>query len=167
MSDTIPTWIIASAAVANVGVYLGLWIETRRQIDLVRKSFLESNAPILSVALTKCEYSESERGLKFRIVIRNRGPVAANQVDLTVTFGGSNERKKIDNIAIPPKDKIAYSFVLPMGPDRYAIGQIKGNYFNALVEGSYIGLAGQRYAYKTRLDYDPALRRFVPILMNW
>jgi hypothetical protein len=54
-----------------------------------------------------------------------------------------------------------------MGSDRYATGQIEGNRFNAIIEGSYIGLAGQRYAYKARLDYDPALRRFVPFLMNW
>lgn len=167
MPDVIPTWIVASATVANVGVYLGLWIETRRQIALARASFLESHAPILSVALTKCEFSESERGLKFRIVIRNRGPVAANQVDLIVTFGGSNERKEINNIAVPPKEKLTYGFVLPMGSAQYATGQIKGNYFNALIEGSYIGLAGQRHMYKARLDYDPALRRFVPILMNW
>jgi hypothetical protein len=54
-----------------------------------------------------------------------------------------------------------------MGPERYATGQIEGNRFNAIIEGSYIGLAGRRYAYKAGLDYDPALRRFVPLLMNW
>jgi hypothetical protein len=170
----VATCIIAGAAVANVVVYwtISRQIETqieltRQQIEVTRKSFLESNAPILSVALNKCEYSETERGLKLRIVVGNPGPVAANQVELSVSFGGSNERKKIDHIAVPPKEKITYTFLLPMGADKYATGQIEGNRFNALIEGSYIGLAGQRYAYKARLDYDPALRRFVPFLMNW
>jgi hypothetical protein len=91
------TWLIAFAALGNVVVY---WIISgkievqialaKEQIELTRKSFLESNAPILSVALKNCEYSETERGLRLRIVIGNRGPVAANQVELSMSFGGSN-----------------------------------------------------------------------------
>jgi hypothetical protein len=168
------TWLIAAATLANVVVYWIISAKIEVQIalakehtELTRKCFLESNAPILSVALKKCEYSETERGLKLRIVIGNRGRVAANQVELSVSFGGSNERKKIDHIAVPPKEKITYTFLLPMGADRYATGQIEGNRFNALIEGSYIGLASQRYPYKARLDYDPELRCFVPLLMNW
>ncbi len=170
----IATWFIAAATIANVYVY---WIISgkiedqvrlaKEQIELTRKSFLESNAPILSVALKKCEYSETERGLKVRIVIGNHGPAAANQVELAAWFGGSNERWTIRHIAIPPREKITYTFLLSMGPERYATGQLVGNRFNAIVEGSYIGLADQRHAYKAKLEYDPTLKRFVPFLMNW
>ncbi len=160
MSGDLSNWIIASATFGNFVAYFLLSRQTKAL-------FLESNAPLLSVTLRNCEYSETDGGLRLRIVITNLGTVAANQVKLSVSFGGSNDRKDIQNIAIPPKDKIPYTFVLRMTRERYATGQLEGNRFNAIIEGSYTGLAGKGYAYKARQDYDPQLRRFVPIRMNW
>jgi hypothetical protein len=168
MSDT-ATWIIAGAAVANLIVYGGLWWETRKQIVLTRDLFLESHAPILSVSIKGCGYGGAppENGLKGKIVIANHGTVAANQVALNVQFGGFNALKQISKIAIPPKRKVTVSLLLPMTAERYATGTGAENQFNALIEGSYTGVANQTYTYKDRQKYDPDLKRFVSFFMNW
>lgn len=90
MSDT-ATWIIAGAAVINVIVYGGLWWETRKQIALTRALFLESHAPILSVSIKGCGYGGAppDNGLKGKIVIKNHGTVAANQVALDFRLADS------------------------------------------------------------------------------
>jgi len=168
MSET-ATWIIAGAPVANLIDYGGLCWETRKQIALTRDLFLESHAPILSVSIKGCGYADgpAERGLKGNIVIANHGTVAANLETLNVNFGGVNALKQISKIAIPPKGKVTISLFIPMTAERYATGTGAENHFNALIEGSYTGVAGQMYTYKDRQNYDPDLKRFVSFFMNW
>ncbi len=101
------------------------------------------------------------------IIVANHGTVAANRVRLWLSFGGSNDRKNIQDIAVPPKNEIPYTFLLRMTPERYAAGEIEGNRFNAIIDGSYTGLGGRNYPYKERQDYDPELKRFVPSMTNW
>lgn len=98
MSNTISTWIIAGAAIANVFVYLGLWLETRKQISLTRDLFLESNRPALCVSTKKCEYSETEARFKMRIVTKNSGSAAANRIKLRISVDGFNDVKNIGPI---------------------------------------------------------------------
>lgn len=155
-------WIIAGAAVANLIVYVGLWLEARKQIALTRDLFVESHKPVLSVSLVKCEHVNLEQSLKMRIVVKNHGTVAANDVKLHIAFGGSNAVKDIGRIAIQPQNKIVYTFSMPMTSENFHIGQTVGNRLNALIEGSYKGLSDQSYPYRERQEYDPDLNRFVP-----
>jgi hypothetical protein len=167
----IATCFIAAATIANVWVY---WLISRKievqiilakeQTELTRKLFLESHAPALSVSIKKCEYSEADGRFKGRILTTNHGTAVADNVNLRISFGGSNVIKDIGRIAIQPKNKIAHTFSLPMTADRHKTGQTDGNRFNVLVEGSYKGLADHEYSYRERQEYDPDLKRFVPIV---
>lgn len=117
----------------------------------------------MSVSIEKCEYFEGDGRFKGRIVTRNHGTVAANNIDLRIDSGGFVLSKQIVRVSIQPKNKLTYTFSLPMTSNEYAIGRTVGNQFNVLIQGSYKGLAGIEYKYSERQDYDPELRRFVPI----
>ena len=163
------TGVIAYATWQMWKVYQHMSQQIEKQIDLTRDLFLESHAPILSVSIKRCAYADgpAESGLKGNIVIANHGTVAANQVTLNVNFDGFNAPKQISKIAIPPKGKVTVSLFIPMTAERYATGTGTENHFNALIEGSYTGVAGQIYTYKDRQNYDPDLKRFVSFFMNW
>lgn len=162
MSNTISTWIIAGAAIANVFVYLGLWLETRKQISLTRDLFLESNRPALCVSIKKCEYSETEARFKMRIVTKNSGSAAANRIKLRISVDGFNDVKNIGPIAIQPHNKVIHTFAIPMNSDTYSIAQTDGHRFNLLVEGPYQGPLGHEYSYGEKQEYNGELKRFVP-----
>jgi hypothetical protein len=98
----------------------------------------------------------------FRIVVLNHGAVAANRVKLVMTFGYSSQRHTVDDVAIPPKSRIASTFVLSMDHNLYERGQLKGNRFTSLVEGSYVGVDNHVHRYNESQAYDPGLHRFVP-----
>jgi hypothetical protein len=144
-------WADIVTAMATVGTFAA-----------VSAAFLFSHRPMLAVSIKKCEYSEPEATFKGQIRIANHGTAIADQVDLTFTFGGTNALKKIDKIVIPPGDKHKETLSLSMGPDAYRLGQTKGNTLNAVIQGSYKGLLVS-YRFNARLDYDPQLKRFVPI----
>ncbi len=165
------TGVIAYANWQTWKVYQRMSGQIEKQIGLTRDLFLEAHAPILSVSIKRCGYADGppESGLKGTIVIANHGTVAANEVTLNVNFGGFNAPMQISKIAIPPKGKVKRSLLIPMTAERYATGTGTENHFNALVEGSYTGVAGRRYPYNDRQNYDPDLKRFVSFsfYMNW
>jgi hypothetical protein len=132
------------------------------QTKLTRDMFLESHRPMLSVSITNCVYSEGEERFKGRIKIKNHGSTVANQIDLSLSFGGTNFTKKIDRIAIQPKDKITYTLLLNITCNQYEAGKVEGNRINTLIQGSYKGIADQMYSYNERQNYDPDLAQFVP-----
>ena len=131
-------WPDIVTAVATFGTFLA-----------VGAAFFISHRPMLSVSIKNCEYSAPDKLFKGHIQIRNHGTAIADRVALTFTFGGTNDRKKIDRIVIQPGDKHADTLSLPIMPD------------NALIQGSYKGII-IRYPYNARLNYDPNLKRFVP-----
>jgi len=155
-TTSIATCFIAAAAFANVYVYYGMWKQTG---DFFRETY----RPRLSVSIRKCEYSETDGCFKGRIVTTNHGTAVANDVNLRIAFGYSNFVKSINRIAIQPQNKIVYTFSLAMTSDGYRTGQTQGNRLNVMVEGSYKGLADHEYSYGERQDYEPELKRFVPI----
>jgi hypothetical protein len=158
--------VIASATVATWRVYQRMSKQIANQIDLTQTIFLESHRPVLSVSLEGCKYSETNQTFETQIVVTNHGTSAANDVNLRVSFGGSNAIKDMNRIVIQPQNKIVQTFSIPTTSERYKLGQMVGNRFNVLVEGSYKGVADSDYRYRERQDYDPDLKRFVPV-MNW
>jgi hypothetical protein len=166
---TVATIVIAYAAWQTWHVYQHMSEQIEQQIGLTRDLFFESHAPILAVSIKRCGYANTpaEGGLKGTIVIANHGTVAANEVTLNVNFGGFNAPKQISKIAVPPKGKVKLTLFVPMTAERYATGSGTENHFNALIEGSYTGVAGRTYLYKDRQNYDPDLSRFVSFFMNW
>jgi hypothetical protein len=158
--------VIACATVATWRVYQRMSRQIANQIDLAQTIFLESHRPVLSVSLEDCKYSETNQTFEMQIVVANHGTSVANDVNLRISFGGSNAIKDINRIVIQPQNKIVQTFSVPTTPDRYKIGQSVGNRFNLLVEGGYKGVADIDYRYRERQDYDPDLKSFVPII-NW
>jgi hypothetical protein len=158
--------VIACATVATWRVYQRMSKQIANQIDLTQTIFLETHRPVLSVTLEGCKYSEMKQTFEAQIVVTNHGTAVANDVNLRVSFGGSNAIKDINRIVIQPQNKIVQTFCVPTTPDEYKVGQMVGNRFNVLIEGSYRGIADRDYRYRERHDYDPDLKSFVPV-MNW
>jgi hypothetical protein len=165
----IATCFIAFATFVNVWVYWIISGQIERQIGLANDQieltgnlFLESHAPALSVSLEECEYFEPEGLLEGQIVTTNHGAAAADNLNLRISFGGSSFIKTLTRISIQPLNRIAYTFSLPITPDKYKIAQTEGNRLNVLIEGSYRGRAGKEYKYAERQEYESELHRFVP-----
>ena len=158
----IATVVIAWATIKTWFVYSRMYGQVAEQTRLTRDMFLESHRPMLSVSITDCVYSEGEELLKGRIKLKNHGTAVANQIDLSMSFGGTNFIKKIDRIAIQPKDKITHTLSLEIARNQYEAGKVEGNRINVLIQGSYKGIANQTYSYNERQNYDPDLKHFVP-----
>jgi len=155
-------WIISGQIERQIGLASDQIELTRKQVEITQNLFLESHAPALSVSLEKCDYLEPDGLLRGQIVTTNHGTAAARNANLRISFGESNFTKTFTRISIQPLNKIAYTFSLPMTPDKHKIAQTEGNRLNVLVEGSYVGLAGKEYKYAERQEYDPEQHRFVP-----
>jgi hypothetical protein len=131
-------WRVYQCMAEQIAKQIG---QTRELIDLTRALFLESNKPMLSVSIEECRYSESTEKFEMQIVVANHGTTVANRIRLLVQFGGTNFRKEIGPLTVQPQRKLRQPFSYPMTPDAYKAGQADGNRLNALVEGSYWGLA--------------------------
>lgn len=167
---TFATWIIAFAAVANVFVYWRISQQTKEeialtkdQIELTQKLFLESHRPELSVAMEDCKYSEGDGRFEGQVTLTNHGAATAHQVKFQIRMGSSDGLKDIGPIAIQPMGRIKQQFSFPISPNTYQQGQTAGNWLNALIEGSYTGIADRSYQYQERHEYDPKLGHFVPV----
>jgi hypothetical protein len=160
----IATAVIAWATTKTWFVYSRMYGQVEQQTKLTHDMFLESHKPMLSASIKKCEYSESEGLFTGYIQIKNYGSVVANQIDLTFAFGGTNFIKKVSQIAIRPKDKIRYPLSLKMTAHQYSAGCTEGNRIDALIYGSYKGIADQTYSYNERQHFYPELKRFVPVI---
>jgi hypothetical protein len=164
------TWIIAIATIANVLVYWRISqqvkeqiVLTKDQIELTQKMFLESHRPELSVAMEDCKYSETDGLFEGQVTLANHGAATAHEVKLQIRMGSSHGLKDIGPIAIQPRGKIKHQFSFPIGFTTYQSGQTAGNWLNALIEGSYTGIADHKYQYQERQEYDPKLGHFVPV----
>jgi hypothetical protein len=153
---------IAFATVGTLSVYRRMSKQIEAQINLTRDTFLESHAPALSVTFEKCAYSKDDEQLVGVIIIKNHGSVAANEIDLTIQFGGTNAVKSVTHVAIQPSTKLTYPFALGMNAARYENSQTQGNRLNSYVYGSYKGLGGSKYKYSERAEFYSEFRRFVP-----
>lgn len=167
---TLATWIIAIAAIVNVFVYWRISeqtkeqiILTKKQIELTQKLFLESHRPELSVAMDDCKYSEPDGLFEGQVTLENHGAATAHQIKFQIRMGSSQGLKDIGPIAIQPRGKIKQQFSFPIALSTYQQGQTAGNWLNALIEGSYVGIGDRRYQYKERQEYDPKLGHFVPV----
>jgi hypothetical protein len=164
VATAVTTVFIARFTRKTYEVYSNMSEQIGEQIQLTRDIFLESHKPMLSVSIKKCEYSESEGVFTGYIRIKNYGSAVANETDLTFSFGGTNFIKRISRIAIRPKDKISYPFSFEMTANQFAAGQVEGNRINALIQGSYKGIADRIYSYNERQDFYPDLNRFTPVI---
>lgn len=167
---TLATWVIAFATVANVIVYWRISRQvkeqiklTKEQIELTQKLFLESHRPDLSVAMENCKYSEPDGLFEGQVTLANHGAATAHQVKFQIRMGSSHGLKDIGPIAIQPMGKIRQQFSFSTSPNTYRQSQIAGNWLNALIEGSYTGIADRSYQYQERQEYDPKLGHFVPV----
>jgi hypothetical protein len=167
---TLATWIIAFAAVANVFVYWRISQQTKEQIsltkdqiELTQKLFLESHRPELSVSMEDCKYAEADGLFEGQVTLANHGAATAHQVKFQIRVGSSHGLKDIGPIAIQPMSRIKQQFSFPISPNTYQSAQTAGNWLNALIEGSYTGIADHRYQYQERQEYDPKLGYFVPV----
>jgi hypothetical protein len=154
--------VIAFATVGTLHVYRRMSKQIEAQINLARDTFLESHAPSLSVSFERCVYSKDEGRLVGAIVIKNHGTVAANEIDLTIQFGGTNVVRPVNRVAIQPSNKLTYPFALEMNAARYESSQTQGNRLNSYVYGSYKGLDGTDYKYNEKAEFYSEFRRFVP-----
>jgi len=154
--------VIAFATVGTLRVYWRMSKQIEAQINLTRDTFLESHAPALSVSFEKCVYSKDNERLVGVIVVKNHGTVAANEIDLTIQFGGTNAVKSVTHVAIQPGTKLTYPFALGMNVATYENSQVQGNRLNSYVYGSYSGLGGAKYKYSERAEFYSEFRRFVP-----
>jgi len=98
-----------------------------------------------------------------QVTLTNHGAAAAHQVKFQIRMGSSHGLKDIGPVAIQPMGKIKQQFSFPIGLTTYQSGQATGNWLNALIEGSYMGIADRRYQYHERQEYDPKLGHFVPV----
>ena len=115
------TVVIANFTRKTYEVYSKMSEQIGEQIRLTRDIFLESHKPMLSVSITDCVYSEGEQRFKGRITIKNHGRAVALAIDLTMSFGGTNFIKRIDQIAIQPQSSIP--FILLSGWDPTNTGE--------------------------------------------
>ena len=158
------TVVIANFTRKTYEVYSKMSEQIGEQIRLTRDIFLESHKPMLSVSITDCVYCEGEQRFKGRITIKNHGRAVALAIDLTMSFGGTNFIKRIDQIAIQPQSSIPFILSLRMGPDQYRRGQTPAEPLNLQIQGSYKGLSDQAYSYNEKQHYEPELKRFFPII---
>ena len=173
MSDSLATWIIAAAAVANVFVYVKLWQESKKQnaatgesLRLARDAFLESHKPALAVSVINCQYfGDTAQVFDGEIVVENSGTSSAREVGLQIRFygGGFDAVKDIGPITIQPHVPFKVSFSFPMTSEMHRVGQLKGNRLGIRADGSYRGIDSRSYTYSELQEYDPALTRFVAI----
>jgi hypothetical protein len=154
--------VIAFATVGTLSVYRRMSKQIEAQINLTRDTFLESHAPALFVSFEKCVYSKDEGRLVGVIVVKNHGTVAANEIDLTIQFGGTNAVRSVNRVAIQPGNRLTYPFALEMNATKYENGQTQGNRVNSYVSGSYKGLDGTKYKYNEKAEFYSEFRRFVP-----
>jgi hypothetical protein len=136
----IGTGVIAFATWRVWRVYETMSKQIDKQITLTRDIFLDSHAPALSVCFDKCVYSKNDARLDGVIVIKNHGKVAAREIDLRITFGGTNMGKSISRVAIQPGNELTYPFTLPMAAQGYENSRTQGNRLESYVYGSYKGL---------------------------
>jgi len=164
MSNAVSTWVIAGAAVANVLVYLGLWLETRKQSIQTREMFLEAHKPALVGSIRECEYSDGET-FAGQIAIANHGTAIAHHVSLRLSFAtvGFNGVKDIGPLAIQPHSKVKQPFCFSMKPDVYKVADTNGNRLTVLTQGSYSGIGDSKYAYNERQEYHLTHSGFVPV----
>lgn len=156
------SFVIAFATVGTLSVYRRMSKQIEMQINLTRDTVLESHAPALSVSFERCFYSKDDARLVGVIVLKNHGTVAANEIDLTIQFGGTNAVKSVNRVAIQPGNKLTYPFALGMNAARYENSQTQGNRLSSYVYGSYKGLDGTKYKYNEKAEFYSEFRRFVP-----
>ena len=156
---TVEVWRVYETMSKQINKQISL---AGQQITLTREMFLDSHAPALSVCFEQCVYSRDEARFDGAIVIKNHGTVAAKEIDLKITFGGTNMVKSIPRVAIQPANELTYPFTLRLTPQSYENSRTQGNRLESYVYGSFKGLEGTNYKYNEKAELYPELAKFVP-----